>query len=395
MENQVITYTDYSEYKKKLDAVLQRSAEDFVKIGYMLKVARDTNILKDSGYANMNEFAQKEYGLDKTQVSRFININDKFSEDGYSEQLRTEYRGFGYAKLSIMLLLPDEVNHILSPSYSKAEIQAVKEEVEEEKKISDIEVILEQKNEMQQGMKNNLEKAVNQLGRDEPELYAALHEQYTFGNSVQVMKETMAPAGERLYSVRIAGVGRIMLTIKETEDRVKLVNVRTGEMEEYTWGDMKLALADNMNFEKTPEESWEEIYGEKFPKKEKVAPVQPKESKPVQRKESKISKAKVKEPVQQPETEPQIEGQRDIYSYPECVPEGMEKPQEAPKETETEEETQQSYRKLMNEAAELQELVRQKNYEAARQKCRELLCSLNKEVPDEEYTEDSGQTGKK
>lgn len=46
--NTVITYTDYTQYKAALDAELQKSAEGFVKIGYLLKVARDTRILEDA-----------------------------------------------------------------------------------------------------------------------------------------------------------------------------------------------------------------------------------------------------------------------------------------------------------------------------------------------------------
>lgn len=71
-------------------------------------MARDTRILAESGYQNVVEFAKAEYGDDKTQVSRFMNINDKFSEGGYAPELKAEYQGFGYAKLSIMLSLPDE-----------------------------------------------------------------------------------------------------------------------------------------------------------------------------------------------------------------------------------------------------------------------------------------------
>ncbi|MFQ8778308.1 MAG: hypothetical protein ACLR78_13905 [Roseburia sp.] len=87
----VITYTDYTVYKQDLRSDLQRAAESFVRIGYMLKVARDTRILEGSGYASVNEFALKEFGLEKTQVSRFININDRFAKDGYSLELREEY----------------------------------------------------------------------------------------------------------------------------------------------------------------------------------------------------------------------------------------------------------------------------------------------------------------
>ena len=429
MENQVITYTDYKKYKEELDTELQKSAESFVKIGYLLKVARDTNILRDSGYANVNEFAQKEYGLDKTQVSRFIHINDKFSEDGYSERLKAEYRGYGYAKLSIMLLLPEAVNNMISPTYSKAEIQAIKEEVDEEKKVSDIEVLLEHKDEMQQAMETNLEKAVNQMGRDMPELYAEMFNSCANGENLQCLKEILAPSGEKMYSVRIAGVGRMMLSVKENEERVVLANVRTGEMEEYTWGDMKQALAVNMDLLKNPEESWEAMYGQVYPEKEKVAPVQQEEKKPVPRKESKVVKAKVEEPKEeqkQPEeqpkkhelaekvekyreehpeeakkwdeekqvrqenqmqqdkqdaaeqvtdTEPQVEGQTDIYDHPEYLPEGMEKPEEQPAPQKSE-----NHQTMLDTVIEIQSLIVKKDYSTAKKKTQELLWYLDQEA---------------
>ena len=142
---QVMEYQKtYREYKAELDNELAKTAEGFVRIGYLLKVARDTDILRESGYSTVTDFAKAEYGIDKTQVSRFIRINDKFSEGGYSDHLLPQYQGFGYAKLSLMMLIPDEINEELTPNYSKSEIQAIKEEVEAEEKISDIEVMLEE-----------------------------------------------------------------------------------------------------------------------------------------------------------------------------------------------------------------------------------------------------------
>ena len=48
----VITYQkSYREYKAELDSELQKTAEGFVRIGYLLKVARDTNVLAESGYS--------------------------------------------------------------------------------------------------------------------------------------------------------------------------------------------------------------------------------------------------------------------------------------------------------------------------------------------------------
>ena len=70
-----------------------------------------------------------------------------------------------------MLTLPESVAEELTPAYSKSEIQAVKEEIESEEKITDIEVILEGEKEEQKEL-DNLEKAIHQICMDEPELYA-------------------------------------------------------------------------------------------------------------------------------------------------------------------------------------------------------------------------------
>ena len=47
--NEVIEYRNYAEYKQELDTELKKTAEGFVRIGYLLKVARDTRILAESG----------------------------------------------------------------------------------------------------------------------------------------------------------------------------------------------------------------------------------------------------------------------------------------------------------------------------------------------------------
>ena len=77
---ELVQYQDYEEYKKAMNTVLNRTVEDFVMTGYLLKQGRDTDILKNSGYNNVNEFAWAEYKLEATQVSRYIRINDRFSE---------------------------------------------------------------------------------------------------------------------------------------------------------------------------------------------------------------------------------------------------------------------------------------------------------------------------
>lgn len=294
---QVIEYRSYQEYKQELDTELKKTAEGFVRIGYLLKVARDTSILAESKYDNVVDFARAEYGIDKTMVSRFIRINDKFSQGGYAPELKEEYQGFGYAKLSIMLSLPDSVNEELTPDFSKSEVQQVKDEIDEEKKTTDIEVMLEEKDSVQQSFNTNLEKAVYQLGKDAPEVYKRLWESAVKnGESGKRFIENLIPDEKAMYIVRIQGAGRCMLSMKAEEDAVKLINIRDSSANEtYTKQELEDALKKMLPDTDTWRNAWVSLYGEKLPaeKNAAVAPVQPKAA---PRKESKVIVPKKPEP---------------------------------------------------------------------------------------------------
>lgn len=321
---ELANYQSYAQYKMELDGELRRSAEGFVRIGYLLRVARDTNILAESGYKSVTEFAQKEYGLDKTQVSRFISINDRFAKGG--EHLLPEYREYGYAKLTIMLQIPEEITQELTPAYTKAEIQAVKEELDEEKKVSDLEVLMEAPKEETDVMIM----ALHQLGHDEPDLWEKLWNEW-YKNpflSGDRVAEIMAPSGDKNYSVRIMGKGRVMMTMKDGEDAVTITNTRTLEKAVYTKQYMANSWVDVLNGDaETAGEAYRKTYAEPWPKAE-VAPVQP-EKKPEPKKESKVTKAKVPEKPKTPSTEPTpaavveeppLPGQMSVQDFPEMMP---------------------------------------------------------------------------
>lgn len=268
----------YVDFKASMDAVVERVEEGFVQIGYYLKIARDTHVLQESGYKSVTDFAAAEYGLDKSAVSRFIAINDRFAEDGYSNRLKDQYRGMGRAKLSVMLLLPEEITEELTPDYSKSDIQKIKDEVEEEKKVTDLEVMMEQQDFDTELLDNNLKRAMYQLGHDIPELHRKIWNVWQIWNGWQQTKrpelpreimDILAPAGEGMHSVRVAGIGRLMITLHGADQDIILINVRSGEKEKYSWDDMMEAIGLLMEGD-TPEESWTKTYGENS----SVAPVQ-------------------------------------------------------------------------------------------------------------------------
>lgn len=289
---ETLSVSNYREYKEALDNQLKEAAEGFVRIGYLLKLARDTDILAGSGYANVNEFAKEEYNMDKSMVSRFININTKFAENGCSEFLKEQYRGFGYAKLALMLQLPETVNEELTPDFTKSEIQAIKEEIDAERSVTDIEVLLEGEKEEQKAFDRELDKVLHQLGEDEPELFVQLYDCFHPAAGLEAVQEVLAPSGTQIYSVRIRGVGRLMLSLQSDSKEVALINIRSGDKELYTWEALYEALEQLMIVEGAGDgkTAWQIMYQREFPKKPKVAPVQP-EKKP--KKETKVSKAKI------------------------------------------------------------------------------------------------------
>lgn len=310
METVAETRKTYSEYKKELDTEMERAAEGFVKIGYLLKVARDTRILADSGYGSVAEFAKAEYGLDRSQVSRFIRINDRFSEGGCSDRLLPEYRGFGHAKLTLMLSLPDEINAELTADYTKAEIQDIKEAVEAEKKTTDIELMLEERKPVKaDGIPQELAEFAHAACRD-TRLFEGLHDAES--GTVQLsVTEVLAPEGKGTLIARIPGKGRHTLFI--TGDSASLCSVRNPQ-EKQSFPVEMVERAFSVPYGGSVQEAYERAYGEPWPdtppepeRKTKVVTTEPHRAEP--------------EKEDRPEPEEQLPGQQDITSYPEVLPE--------------------------------------------------------------------------
>ena len=259
---EVIGFSNYKQYKEKLDQELSRSAESFVRIGYLLKVARDTNILYESGYETVTQFAEAEYSLRPDQVTRFIQINDRYSEGGYGTSLQDSYKGMGYTKLVEMLQLPLAIAQELTPDYTREEIKEIREEVEAENKITDLEVMLEPKD--WDGEISILQQVVIQLGHDNSEWYKRVYDWTKGEKNLQTFKWVMAPSGSAIYSIRIRGLGKYLLSVKEKEEQITVFDVRAEESISGTWEEL-MRMAQELIEPGTLQESWQQVYGETFP----------------------------------------------------------------------------------------------------------------------------------
>ena len=276
----LMTITTYQDLKEQLHNELSQTATGFVRIGYLLKKARDTNILENGGYKDVNEFASAEFGLDKTQVSRFIRINDRFSEGGNSDRIQDKYAQYGSAKLSLMLTLPDEINEELSPDYSKSDIQAVKEEYEAEQKITDLEVMMEEQDPDQPD--EFIALVVKQLNDEHEAPIVFFHNTQNLAKKMNIetniadVKEAYIPDGDKTYNIRIAGQGRFMVSMKDAG--ITITNMRDpANKSPLSWEEFRTALLeDEKKRDFVVKVEPEKKEKPKKVEKSKVAPVQPK-----------------------------------------------------------------------------------------------------------------------
>lgn len=117
---------NYSETKDIIREKLQNMSRDFVAVGYYLKRIRDKELYKQDGYSSIWEFAEDNYGIKRTTASRWIAMNDKFSEGGNTPILAKEFRMFGKSQLQEMLYLDDKQMEAVSPDMTVQEIREVR-----------------------------------------------------------------------------------------------------------------------------------------------------------------------------------------------------------------------------------------------------------------------------
>ncbi len=336
----------YEEFRDDLKRELEKQVEGFVRIGYKLKLARDTRILEGSGYRDYNEFAWAEYRLDRSVTSRYISINDRYSVGGNSEMLKPEYQGYGYTKLAEMLSIPDGIAENLDPSLSKMDIRQIAGEIGEENRITDLEVLMEGQQEAQKEL-TFIQKALHRYFFDQRKSFTELASVlgspgYDAADPEKIMN-VMAPAGTAVIFVRVQGIGKIMMHLKGTEQDVQMQNTRTMETVSAGWPEFCEEMKGIFSGRDLtdPEKAWEAVYQEPFgteqpepekterkkppkvvaPPKKKIAPAQKEEPvKPAEEERLPEPKEHMQEKPDHPE-EPQIPGQDTILNHPEYLPE--------------------------------------------------------------------------
>lgn len=274
MENYQLTIDDYLNYKENLQRELNNMVNGFIRTGYYLKKIRDAEAFRNDGYSSIYEFAEKEFGVTRTVASRFMSINDKYSEDGYSLELKEQYKGLGSSRLSEMLTLPEEDHVMITPVTKIEDIRELKrfekEEVHEESTIADL-------------LKNFF------LNQDK-KLEAVMT-----NDNLKDVAEIVNPSGNVSYRYRMD-----FMMMHEYEKGIDIKNFQTG-MHHLEWSDFveecKKVFVYDLEAAGTV---YEQNYGKNEPEEQVVEPVKEDKTEVVEEKEEESRKSNLAESVPQP-----------------------------------------------------------------------------------------------
>lgn len=247
-----ITLDEWTKWREEIRQKLQEAAGNFVYIGYRLKQIRDSGMY--DGKEDFFEWAEEEYGLSKSTVSRFIAINEKFANPDNRLELRTEYQSLGSSKLSEMLTLPDKECELITEQTTVKEIRELKS--------------MDKKPEEQEEVEGNftpLERCVIDYFKDKLDLLRQVSKLETD----KEIAEAMVPSG---YATHKKGI--IFLFMYDYNSGIKYKVMGNPTPEGMTWAEF-VDVIDKAVFDQGTdiEDVIARLYGEKKAKRENTQEV--------------------------------------------------------------------------------------------------------------------------
>lgn len=328
MEQLSIVINDMEDVTKAIDQAQRKACTSIVEIGYVLRKADDAELFRQKGYSSIFEFAKQEYGWDKAQTSRFMAINREYSEGGYSTVLKAQYEGYGQAKLSEMLMLPEQIREELHPDMKRDEIREFKKEYQEAERAREFEdfgksfsteAAVEEESLLVQSIRYLFE--LDAYARRIPKLWLLMKKKDAGEDCNE--QDIFLALSENGYGNQRAG--SCMYFFKKD----KFIVMRGMSKEEHSYNALLEALLNLSSVELSGENTWyEKTFGKNLPEDEKTIPkvapasevrgrevVAPKPAASTQKEEKKVPES----PKNQ-EEHLILEGQSNISEFAETMP---------------------------------------------------------------------------
>lgn len=118
--------------RSSIRANIRTAARSFVAIGFYLKRAREDRLYEEAGFSSVWDFAREEFGISRSTATRYMAVNDRFSADGNSPNLATEYQAYNQSQLIEMVTMTGEQLEQVTPDMTVRELREMKQEEETE-----------------------------------------------------------------------------------------------------------------------------------------------------------------------------------------------------------------------------------------------------------------------
>ena len=128
-------WSSFQEMDKEIQINLGNIANGFIKLGYLFKKAKDSELYREEGYATFFEYIEEKYGVERTQATRFMQINTTYSLHGDSIEIDPKYASHGSSKLAEMLSLPGYIREEIPSEITRKEIREIKAEFSKENEV--------------------------------------------------------------------------------------------------------------------------------------------------------------------------------------------------------------------------------------------------------------------
>lgn len=123
MEYVQLSMDEYIQSKNDIKNNLGGIVKSFVRIGWQLTRIDRSGAYKNDGYSSIAEFAAAEYGMNRTGVSRFMNVYETYSADGDTPELKEQYREFKFSQLTELLQVQETDRQMFTPEVKREDIR--------------------------------------------------------------------------------------------------------------------------------------------------------------------------------------------------------------------------------------------------------------------------------
>ena len=192
MEYVQLSMDEYIQSKNDIKNNLGGIVKSFVRIGWQLTRIDRSGAYKNDGYSSIAEFAAAEYGMNRTGVSRFMNVYETYSADGDTPELKEQYREFKFSQLTELLQVQEADRQMFTPEVKREDIREFQRFEKENE--ADPARLLDWKD--AKSPEEKLKATIQEFCRENKDILNAVYSSIT---EPKDLAEMISPSGSRSY----------------------------------------------------------------------------------------------------------------------------------------------------------------------------------------------------